>query len=318
MIRADSLGFLAAPGSLPVALEDPVLDLIHLTAAPPWVTRSTPLFKAVDDFIPGISVPGGHTVVRNRSDLEKPGLKIVLGLQNAVELSPPVDNHLFDPVLRLYEQGIRIMQLAYQDQNPYGSGFAWPVAGLTTPGRRLIEAMAKVGMILDLAHSSQQTARDALKFIASEQLLVPVMISHTGCYRVYPHLRNLPDDVLRGVAKRGGVVGIFGLTFCLHQTSNEFFSAFMPHLRHALEVCGPEAVCVGTDIPYNTESPEAGETRFQQMQEKLDPHGLFNLRYPDYLPGLSGPAKLNYLAASGVPEPVLGENLFSFLRRSLS
>lgn len=317
MIRADSLGFLAAPGSSPVALENLVLDLIHLTAAPPWVTQSTPLFKVVEDFVREISVPGGHTVVRNRSDLGKTGLQIVLGLQNAVELSPPVDNHLFDAVLRLYEKGIRIMQLAYQDQNPYGAGFAWPVTGLTTMGRQLIKAMASVGMILDLAHSSHQTARDALKFIASEQLLVPVMISHTGCYRVYPHLRNLPDDVLRGVAKRGGVLGIFGLTFCLHQTSNEFFSAFMPHLRHALEVCGPEAVCVGTDIPYNTESPEAGETRFQQMQEKLDPHGLFNLRCPDYLPGLSGPAKLNYLAASGVPEPVLGENLFSFLRRSL-
>lgn len=312
MILADSLGFLAAPGSSPVALENPMLDLIHLTAAPPWVTQSVSLFKAVDDFVANISVPQGYRIVRSSSDLENPGLKIVLGLQNS--LGPRSTGGF----ARLKLAGLRVMQLAYQDRNKYGGGFAWPNEPLTETGMRLIWEMGREGVILDLSHAGHRTAREALQFIRKQKNdQTSVMVSHTGCYRVYPHIRNLPDDVLRGVAELGGVVGIFGLTFCLHQTSNEFFSAFMPHLNHALEVCGPGAVCIGTDIPYNTESSEAGETRFRQMQEKLDPHGLFNLRYPDYLPGLSGPAKLNYLAASGVPEAVLGKNLWDFLHRSL-
>lgn len=314
MLYADSLGFLAAPGEPPVVKEKLVLDLIHLTAVPPWLTMPGKTLAAVLNFIGQIAVPGGHVLVRTKADLERPGLKIVLGLQNPLE--PGADLDAFTSA------GLRVMQLAYLKSNCYGGGCGCSFEPLTQEGQRLIRRMADCGIILDLSHAGHRTAREALQFIKSRGIRISVMISHTGCYRVFPHGRNLPDDVLRGVAELGGVVGIFGVTFFLHQTDNDVYQAFQPHLIHAAKTCGRDQICVGTDMPYITETAEAGERRFRDMNEKLDPDGFFNARYPDYLPELNGPDKISVLARycdmfEVQPDGVWGENLVSFFRRAL-
>lgn len=322
-VLADSLGFLRNPGELPfVSANDslPDLDLVHLTAAPPWLGSVGEVITAVKQFRENLALHPNVVIVEKRSDLERTGvLKVVLGLQNAPEYC------LSRTTMGLLQEfGVRIVQIAYKDQNEYGGGFAWPAMGLTDHGRILIRVMGQCGMILDLSHAGHQTARDALKFIREEGVRVSVCITHTGCYSVYPHIRNLPDDVLKGVAELGGVVGIYGLTFGLDRTENDWLAVFR-HICQAERLAGKEAVCIGSDIPYNAVSAKKDFERFEMMRAKFDADGLLNARYPDYVTDLLGPNKMAWLSKELLTEEsddlngknICGRNFLNFLQRSL-
>ena len=75
----------------------------------------------------------------------------------------------------------------------------------------------------------------------------PVIASHVGCDAVFGHERNLTDEHLRAIAKRGGVVGLVLYAKFLGDGRPGFGDA-MKHLRHMLEVCGADAVGIGSDM----------------------------------------------------------------------
>ena len=63
--------------------------------------------------------------------------------------------------------------------------------GLTAFGRKVIQEMNRLGMIVDLSHVSHQTMLDAL-----DESKAPVMFSHSSVYSICNHSRNVKDDVL--------------------------------------------------------------------------------------------------------------------------
>ena len=82
--------------------------------------------------------------------------------------------------------------------------------GLNEFGREVIAEMNRLRMVVDVSHTSDQAVRDVLAI--SNQ---PVIASHSCCRVLCDHARNLPDDLIKGIAERGGVVGI------------NFYSAFV-------------------------------------------------------------------------------------------
>jgi membrane dipeptidase len=108
--------------------------------------------------------------------------------------------------------GVRYMTLTWNNSNaiadasdPDQSKFSGIPhrGGLTDFGREVVREMNRIGMIVDLSHVHEDTFWDAL-----ETSTKPVMVSHSCCKAVNPHYRNITDEMLRGVAGNGGVVGI--------------------------------------------------------------------------------------------------------------
>lgn len=106
-------------------------------------------------------------------------------------------------VLRmLHALGVRYLTLTHNDNVPWAdSATDEPVlGGLSDFGREVVREMNRIGMLVDLSHTSADTMRDAL-----DTTRAPVVFSHSGAYAVTAAPRNVPDDVLGRLAGNGGV-----------------------------------------------------------------------------------------------------------------
>ena len=104
----------------------------------------------------------------------------------------------------LYNQGYRLLGLQHFFDNELGGSLhGQGNHGLTDFGKAALEKAVALGMIIDVAHSSQQVTRDVLSLTD-----IPIVLSHTGLHSVCPVKRNFPDDLMREIAATGGVIGI--------------------------------------------------------------------------------------------------------------
>jgi membrane dipeptidase len=131
-------------------------------------------------------------------------LALVLGLEAAT----PIENEL-DRLDILYGLGVRQMGIAYSDSNALGSGLRETSdGGLTAFGRRAVVRMNRLGMAIDVSHSSDRTGLDVCE--VSEK---PVFVTHAGARAVWDTSRMKTDDLLRAVAATGGAFGIEHVAF---------------------------------------------------------------------------------------------------------
>jgi membrane dipeptidase len=73
--------------------------------------------------------------------------------------------------------------------------------GMSDFGRAVVKRANQLGMMVDISHASDNCVRDALKVSAT-----PIIATHSGARAVLDHPRNLPDDLLRAIAAKGGVI----------------------------------------------------------------------------------------------------------------
>jgi len=115
-------------------------------------------------------------------------------------------------VLRMYYRlGIRSMTLTHARNTNWADSASDTPAhkGLTDFGKEVVREMNRLGMIVDLAHVSDKTFYDALAITTK-----PLIVSHSSMRAISNVPRNVTDDMLRALAKNGGVIGInFGMGF---------------------------------------------------------------------------------------------------------
>lgn len=115
----------------------------------------------------------------------------------AVEGGHSIDNRL--GVLRLYyDMGVRYMTLTHSctlpwaDASPVDADPTSAKYGLTEWGKKVVQEMNRVGMMVDISHVSKGVMLDAIKVSQA-----PVIFSHSSAWTVFNHHRNVQDDVLQ-------------------------------------------------------------------------------------------------------------------------
>lgn len=271
---ADSM---APSASLTIA----TMSIAHVTSAPPEQRQRSPhkdALSAHKAFVKETLALPHVRWIRTMSDLMAPvgGLGVLFGMRYA----PRGMNEAAVGEWR----SARLQTMAPFPSASEYCGWIENYWGLTERGRVLIEWMGKHGLILDLSNASHRTAREALAFIRQENLPTYLMASHSGCYSVFPHPRNLPDDILRGIADLGGYVGIPLLAHVLAENNDDLFRTLAQHLSYASKVCGSDNVGIGSSISVD----------FRVLERRLN----------------------HFLSPSAV-ERYLGRNFEFFLFRSL-
>jgi membrane dipeptidase len=108
------------------------------------------------------------------------------------------------PILRMFfARGVRYMTLTHWKTTRWADAATDEPrhGGLTAFGREVVREMNRLGMLVDLSHVAPSTMAAALDVTES-----PVVFSHSGAFAVNPHVRNVPDEILRRVPPNGGVV----------------------------------------------------------------------------------------------------------------
>jgi membrane dipeptidase len=162
---------------------------------------------------------------------------VIYGFQNAVQIE-----HDLARIDTFGDLGVGVIQLTYNPANALGDGSMAPEnRGLTDLGRQAVARLNARKIMVDLSHSGERTCLDA---IAASK--APISINHTGCRALNDLPRNKTDAELRGVAEKGGFVGIFFMPF-LAATGHASAEDVVAHIEHAVKVCGEDHVGIGTD-----------------------------------------------------------------------
>jgi membrane dipeptidase len=186
--------------------------------------------------------------VRTRAELNDPRLRLLLSMEGVEPLEGDPDG-----LDEWYERGVRVASLTWNHANDFAGGIETPTQGLTDRGRTLVRRFGELGVVLDLAHASEQTWRDV---IAEE---VPFSVTHAGCRAVCDHRRNLADWQLEALADRGGVLGMMALAFVV-DPDEPTLARWLDHFDHAVSVMGFEHVGLGADFVDQIAPGEEAET----------------------------------------------------------
>jgi membrane dipeptidase len=227
--------------------------------------------------------------------------------QNSVQFA---DN--LDRVDMFYRLGLRSSQITYNERNLAGVGCreVGDGGGLTEFGRELVAHMNEIGMLIDLSHANMPTMADTIS--DSDR---PVVISHTACNDLYEHERNTTDENLRLLASRGGVVGVCQLRPFLTSKKSDNLHTYFDHIDHAVNVCGLEAVAIGSDRDHRVieMTPEyEAELRAEEGSQ------VTNAELPYFIDELNGPRRMEVVWDGLVDrgysedevEQIMGVNLF--------
>lgn len=142
-------------------------------------------------------------------------------------------------VLRTYYTlGVRYMTLTHSDTLDWADS-STDVAksgGLSDFGREVVREMNRLGMLVDVSHTSDDTVRDAL-----EVSTAPIIASHSSARALANHVRCIPDDLLRAIGKKGGVVMVNFFSGYLVPESADYFADILEVNRKMREEYPDEA-----------------------------------------------------------------------------
>jgi len=187
---------------------------------------------------------GALVVIRSRADLQRLGdarasgsntVGAVFGIEGAHALDGDIEN-----LAALEALGLRVVGLThFFDNRVGGSLHGVSGEGLTPLGRELVEQASQRRMVIDVAHASPKMVRDVLAL--SER---PVILSHGGFKGICDSARNLDDDLMREIARGGGLVGV---GFWDGAVCDFTPKGVVRAIRYGIDLLGVDHIALGSD-----------------------------------------------------------------------
>ena len=179
-------------------------------------------------------------------DIEKAKLEnktaVFFGFQNC----SPIEDDI-GLIEKVHEQGCRFMQLTYNNQSLLATGCYEKIdSGVTNFGREAIKEMNRVGIVIDMSHSAEQSTIDAIEI--SEK---PIAITHANPIFWHAAKRNKSTDLLKSLSESGGMLGLSLYPHHLKNNTNCTLESFCEMVARTAEIMDTKNIGIGSDLCLN-------------------------------------------------------------------
>ena len=167
---------------------------------------------------------------------------VFFGFQNC----SPIEDDI-GLVEKVHQHGCRFMQLTYNNQSLLATGCYEKIdSGVTNFGREAIKEMNRVGIVIDMSHSAEQSTLEAIDI--SEK---PIAVTHANPNFWHSAKRNKSNDLLKALADSGGMLGLSLYAHHLKDGSNCTLESFCEMTAKTAEIMEVKNIGIGTDLCLN-------------------------------------------------------------------
>lgn len=166
---------------------------------------------------------------------------IMLGIENGLAIEDSLDN-----IDHFAHRGMVYMTLCHNGDNAICDSARRSKGthgGVSAFGAEVIRRMNDLGVMVDMSHAGEKSFYDALSISRA-----PIVCSHSNCRALCDVPRNLTDEQLRAIARKGGVVHITLYHGFLRTAGEASILDAIAHLEHAISIMGTDHVGIGTDF----------------------------------------------------------------------
>ena len=197
-------------------------------------------------------------ITNTRNEIDSLGAKLILKPKDletkdkdvsfilTVEGMCGIKDKVKEKVDWMYDMGVRIASLAWNDENALATGvmIGNPARGLTDKGRQVIEEMNKKKMVVDISHANEHTFWDILSISKR-----PIIATHSNARSLCNVRRNLTDEQIIALSSKGGIIGMNAYdAFISGSKSQKNAKGLATHAKYIADLVGVEHVACGFDF----------------------------------------------------------------------
>ena len=189
-----------------------------------------------------------------RRNKEKGLISIMIGMENGTPLMERLDRLEY-----FHNRGVLYLTLTHNGDNficdSCAGNHKW--GGLSPFGREVVAEMNRIGMLIDVAHISDESFWDVIKYSTK-----PVVSTHSCCRALADRPRNMTDEMIKALADNGGVIQINFYPYFLDGNYNDgdlvrpSYKRIVDHIDHVVQLVGVEHVGLGSDFDGIDHTPE--------------------------------------------------------------
>ncbi len=166
--------------------------------------------------------------------------------------------------------GVRQMLLAYNRDNSCAGGCHGAGIGLTTLGRKVVQAINTAGIVIDCSHASKRSSLEIMEI--SKQ---PAIFSHTNVKALFDHPRTIDDEQIFACAHQGGVIGLTGIGLFLGDPSASV-DAYIRQIDYLAERIGTSHIGIGLDTELHPEHKDLPDGEEEGDWWPIEHYGQMN------------------------------------------
>ena len=188
----------------------------------------------------------GYGLITNQEELSRLRASGRQGALLSLEGADGLEGN-FHYLRSCYDLGVRFLGITWNYANWAADG-ALEVrnGGFTNQGRKLVATCHELGIVLDASHLSEKAFWELAEM--AQAAGKPFIASHSNCYSVCPHPRNLKDDQIRAIVKLGGRIGLTFVPYFVKSTGHVKLTDLLAHIEHFCLLGAEECLMFGSDF----------------------------------------------------------------------